>query len=174
MSVRMLIHPRGRGQNRLTSTLALLFVMTSTMAPASATDRLSEADRQAISAAHAKATLASPSQQAYLKASNADAFDLFGRAVAVSGNTVVVGAVDEDSAAITINGDQADNSRETGAVYLFVREGSTWSQQAYIKTRGSHSFGHAVAVSGDTIVVGDPHELSQQCIQCRRCLPFCP
>jgi hypothetical protein len=49
-------------------------------------------------------------QQAYLKASNTDAWDWFGSSVAVSGDTVVVGAFNEDSNATGVNGDQSDNS----------------------------------------------------------------
>ena len=47
----------------------------------------------------------------YLKASNTGADDWFGRAVAVSGDTVVVGAYREDSNATGVNGYQADNSQ---------------------------------------------------------------
>ena len=72
------------------------------------------------------------SQQAYLKASNAGYFDTFGSVIAVSGDTVVVGAPTEDSAAVGVNGNQADDSAENaGAAYVFVRSGSTWTQQAY-------------------------------------------
>ncbi len=46
----------------------------------------------------------------YLKASNTGADDQFGWAVAVDGDTVVVGAFSEDSNATGVNGDQADNS----------------------------------------------------------------
>ena len=63
-------------------------------------------------------------QEAYVKASNADAYDQFGGAVAMSGDgrTMVVGARGEDSAAQGVNGDQADNSLdESGAVYVFTR-----------------------------------------------------
>ncbi len=63
-------------------------------------------------------------QQAYVKASNTDAFDDFGQSVALSddGNTLAVGAIDEDSAATGVNGDQADNnSARAGAVYVFHR-----------------------------------------------------
>jgi uncharacterized repeat protein (TIGR01451 family) len=98
------------------------------------------------------------SQQAYLKASNADAGDSFGQIVAISGDTVAVGAYDEDSAATGIGGNQADNSAsQSGAVYAFVRNGTTWTQQAYIKASNvdAHDFfGDGVAISGDTIVVG--------------------
>ena len=74
------------------------------------------------------------SQQAYLKASNTGAGDYFGCSVAVSGDTVVVGAYGEDSSATGVNGNQADNSAtDAGAAYVFVRSGTTWSQQAYLK-----------------------------------------
>ncbi len=66
------------------------------------------------------------SQQAYLKASNTGAGDCFGESVAVSGDTVVVGASCEDSNATGVNGNQADNSAaDTGAAYVFVRTGTS-------------------------------------------------
>ncbi len=84
--------------------------------------------------------------------------DQFGYAVAVSGDTVVVGALLEDSNATGVNGDQADNSAiDSGAAYVFTRTGGVWSQQAYLKasnTGAGDQFGWAVAVSGDTVVVG--------------------
>jgi len=59
-------------------------------------------------------------QQAYLKASNTDAGDDFGRSVAISGDTVVVGAPYEDSSAIGVNGNQSNNSASNaGAAYVF-------------------------------------------------------
>ncbi len=65
-------------------------------------------------------------QQAYLKASNTDAGDKFGSAVSVSGDTVVVGASDEDSSATGVNGNQSNNSaNRAGAAYVFVRSGSS-------------------------------------------------
>ncbi len=99
------------------------------------------------------------SQQAYLKASNTEGNDLFGQEVAVSEDTVVVGALWEDSNATGVNGDQSNNSaQDSGAAYVFVRDASgVWSQQAYLKasnTGASDRFGFRVAVSGDTLVVG--------------------
>lgn len=68
-------------------------------------------------------------QQAYLKASNTDAGDFFGRSVAISGDTVVVGAYAEDSATIGVNGNEANNGApDSGAAYVFVRTGTTWTQ----------------------------------------------
>ena len=101
-------------------------------------------------------------QQAYLKASNTGAGDYFGDSVAVSGDTVVVGASGEDSNATGVNGNQSNNSAvDSGAAYVFVRNGTTWSQQAYLKacnTGAGDEFGGSVAVSGDTVVVGAAYE----------------
>jgi FG-GAP repeat protein len=59
------------------------------------------------------------SQQAYLKASNTGASDDFGCSVAVSGDTLVVGACSEDSNAIGINGNQTNNNAtDSGADFL--------------------------------------------------------
>ena len=103
-------------------------------------------------------------QQAYIKASNSEANDSFGWSVAVSGETVVVGAPGEDSNATGVNGDQSNNAApQRGAAYVFVRNGTTWTQQAYLKpTPISALFGSSVAIHGDTIVVGsaDPYGIS--------------
>src|SRR5207248_2080220 len=84
--------------------------------------------------------------------------DFFGGSVSISGDTVVVGALYEDSAATGINGNQSDNSATgSGAAYVFVRSGSTWTQQAYLKasnTGANDFFGVSVAISGNTIVAG--------------------
>ncbi len=101
-------------------------------------------------------------QQAYIKASNTEAGDWFGCSLRLSadGNTLAVGAYGEDSAARTINGDQADNTAvDSGAVYAYVRSGDIWSQQAYIKASNAAAedfFGFALALSadGNTLAVG--------------------
>ncbi len=105
-------------------------------------------------------------QQAYIKASNPDANDYFGVDVALSGDTLAVGASGEDSNATGINGNQANNSAlYAGAVYVFTRTGTDWSQQAYVKASNTQggvqqdgydgdSFGGSVAIDGDTLVVG--------------------
>jgi len=110
-----------------------------------------------------------PAQQAYLKASNTGAGDLFGYSVAVSGDTMVSGADWEDSSATGVNGDQSDNSAiNSGAVYVYVRNGTNWTQQAYLKASNTGGpspgnsagdlFGVTVAISGDTLVVGARNE----------------
>jgi hypothetical protein len=104
-------------------------------------------------------------QEAYLKASNTGPFDFFGSSVAISGDTVVIGAPYEQSRASGVNADQDDNSgTKMGAVYVFVRSGTGWVQQAYLKasnTGNSDQFGRVVAVSGDTVVVGSHYESSK-------------
>lgn len=93
----------------------------------------------------------------YIKASNTGLSDIFGNAVDVDDDTLVVGAPQEDSNATTINGDQSNNTAsERGAVYVFRlnKTTGTWSQEAYIKCPESVSrFGNSVAISGDTLVV---------------------
>lgn len=98
-------------------------------------------------------------QQAYVKASNTGAGDQFGCSVAISGDTVVVGAFAEASSAAGVNGNQADNSlTQAGAAYVFTRSvGGVWTQQAYLKASdpdGYEVFGYSVAIEGDTIVIG--------------------
>jgi len=107
-------------------------------------------------------------QQAYIKASNAEAEARFGESVALSGmgrwfsdedseDVLVVGASSERS---SIRDVQSDNSLlRAGAAYVFVRDGTTWRQAAYLKADRPTKygqFGAAVAVSGDTVVVGEP------------------
>src|SRR5690349_10179961 len=112
----------------------------------------------------AGASASSLAQQAYVKASNSGAGDQFGWSVAVSGDTLVVGAFAEDSSATGVNGAQGnDAAPDAGAAYVFVRNGASWTQQAYLKasnTGAGDDFGVAVAISGDTIVVGASGEAS--------------
>ena len=126
----------------------------------------------------ASSSIAQVRQVAYLKAANPDMGDHFacggslpghiGSAVAISadGNTIAVGAPHESSAARGINGDAADNSLyNSGAVYVFVRRGDAWVQQAYVKASNagqSDLFGMNVALSadGNTMAVSAPWERS--------------
>ena len=101
-------------------------------------------------------------RQVYIKASNAGKGDMFGYAVALSGDgrTLAVGAHRESSAATGIGGAQDDDSTpKAGAVYVFTRSGETWQQQAYVKASNVGEgdwFGHSVALSedGHTLAVG--------------------
>ena len=108
-------------------------------------------------------------QEAYLIAFNGGGTDHFGRAVAASGDTIVVGARKEDSSQTTItNGGGAsfdDGIQDAGAAYVFVRDGSAWTQQAYLKAANAgvdDGFGNSVSISDDTIVVGAFGEDSSQ------------
>ena len=103
-------------------------------------------------------------QQAYVKASNTGEAgtdgnfgdgDQFGFSISLSddGNTLAVGANAEDGNAKGINGNQEDNSMQSaGAAYIFVRSGTSWTQQAYVKapnTTANVQFGYSVALSAD-------------------------
>ena len=76
------------------------------------------------------------------------AHDTFGTTVAISGNTVVVGAFPFE--------DDPATSR-VGAAYVFVGSGTSWTQQAKLTASGgvgADGFGVRVSISGDTVVVG--------------------
>ena len=83
-------------------------------------------------------------------------------AIALSGDgsTLAVASNFEDSGATGINGNEEDESASgAGAVYVFVRNGTTWSQQAYIKASNAAEgdrFGYSLALSddGSTLAVG--------------------
>src|SRR5207247_2591128 len=75
-------------------------------------------------------------QEAYIKTSNTGVLDLFGFSVSLSadGDILAVGAIGESSAATGIGGNQTDNSAaDAGAVYVYTRIGTTWTQRAYVK-----------------------------------------
>jgi hypothetical protein len=87
------------------------------------------------------------SQQAELTASDAAAGDVFGRSVAISGSTAVVGAPAKNSA--------------TGAAYVFVQSGTTWSQQAEVAASDAAAgdqFGYSVAIYRSTALIGAPYK----------------
>jgi len=81
-------------------------------------------------------------QQAYIKASNPDTLDLFGTYSSLSpdGNTLAISAYGEDGSSTGINGADDDLQTDSGAVYIYSRSGTTWTQQAYVKTAASSAF----------------------------------
>lgn len=71
----------------------------------------------------------------------------FGSSVAIDGDTVVVGAMEAGFFG-------------AGSAYVFVRNGSTWSQEAKLvpsAPRSIGSFGASVDIDGETVIVGAPH-----------------
>jgi hypothetical protein len=82
---------------------------------------------------------------------------LFGCAVAIFDNTIVVGAKHYDT---------AEDKPDAGQAFVFVRSGTpsagTWSLQANLTANDSSinsEFGHAVDIWGDRIVVGAPKDV---------------
>ncbi len=85
-------------------------------------------------------------QQAVLLANDGAANDRFGQSVAISGETIVVGSYNDDTA--FSNG---------GSAYVFVRSGTTWTQQQKLLPSdgtADDEFGNAVGIAGDVVVVG--------------------
>jgi hypothetical protein len=90
-------------------------------------------------------------QQARLGAVDAAAGDSFGRSVALSGDTVLVGA--------PLKPATAGGSFANGAVYAFVRNGASWPHQAKLVASPSQdgdSFGPALAIDGERAIIGAP------------------
>jgi hypothetical protein len=86
-------------------------------------------------------------QQAHLTASDGAGWDMFGNSVALSGNTALVGALQNKVGA---NDGQ-------GSAYVFVRSGTTWTPQAKLTASDGavgEQFGSSVALAGDTALVG--------------------
>jgi hypothetical protein len=83
------------------------------------------------------------SQQAKLTAPDAASGDYFGCSVALSNNTVVIGAYGDDS--------------DTGSAYVFVRSGSTWAFEHKLTASNPHQndrFGNSVAIDTNAVLVG--------------------
>jgi len=108
-------------------------------------------------------------QEAFVKAVNAGASDRFGTVVKVSGDTVAIGAPFEDAQQNTIsNGTTATSDNfytDSGAIYIYKRSGSTWTQESFIKASNNDTFdtlGIYLDLDGDTLIAGIPAEDSNQ------------
>ena len=89
------------------------------------------------------------SQQSKLLASDGAEYDYFGNSVAISGDYALVGA----------EGDDTDGGDDSGSAYVFVRNGTSWSQQSkLVASDGAEYdyFGTSVALLGDYALVGVP------------------
>ncbi len=94
----------------------------------------------------AEAIAATFSEEQKLTASDADAFDQFGNAVALSGDRAIVGALGNDDAGLN-----------SGAAYVFAFDGSTWTEEQKLTASDADAedlFGNAVALSGDRALIG--------------------
>jgi hypothetical protein len=90
-------------------------------------------------------------EQQKLKASDAVADSSFGLSVSLSGQTIAVGAP----------GLSSPGANFTGAVYVFVNNGSAWLEQQKIEAddiTAGQELGYCVAVSGETLVATAPGE----------------
>ena len=101
----------------------------------------------------------------YIKASNTGSDDRFGTSVALSadGNTLAVGARNEDGSGTGVNPASTEGEPGSGAAYVYRRTGAAWAFEAYIKASNTGSddgFGVSVALSadGNTLAVGADEE----------------
>jgi hypothetical protein len=86
---------------------------------------------------------------AKLIASDGDANDLLGWSVAIHGETIVAGAINEEGA--------FEGCQGSGAAYVFSRQGNLWTEEAKLfdpDGQCSDLFGNAVALQGDTVLIG--------------------
>jgi len=101
----------------------------------------------------ASATASAATDEATLRPDDpADRHD-FGDAIAIDGDTAVIGTPRHDQGA------EDDNRADRGAVYVFTRDGGEWSQETKLTqpdAADGDEFGEAVAIDGDTIAVGAP------------------
>ena len=87
-------------------------------------------------------------QQAKLTAPDGAAGDLFGRAVSVDGDTVVVGAQFDEPF--------GDTTQNQGSLYVFERAGGQWGEPTKFTAEGNPSglLGVSVGISGRTVIGG--------------------
>ncbi|OKY26409.1 FG-GAP repeat protein [Thalassotalea sp. PP2-459] len=86
-------------------------------------------------------------QEAKLMASDGGKTDIFGVRVALSENTALISARRDDIKEL---------GKDVGSAYIFVREGSTWTQQVKLTSpdgQADDRFGRGVALSGDTAII---------------------
>jgi len=149
------MNPGRRIPARVVSLVALVgLLIVPTAAQAAPETNWPQGLAEAIRAALAADGLIEPQafatlQQAKLTASDGRSYDNFGLYVAVSGNTALVGAPQANVGGYVY----------VGAAYVFVRSGTTWSQQAKLTASDGATgdvFGHGVALDGDTALIGAP------------------
>ncbi len=90
-------------------------------------------------------------QQAQLTANDGAANDGFGFGVAISGDYAMVGAPYDD----------VNTSIDQGSLYVFLRSGTSWTQQAKLTAidgSGGDNFGLSVVLSGDYALVSAPYD----------------
>jgi hypothetical protein len=85
-------------------------------------------------------------EQAKLSATDRAANDYFGYAVSISGDYIITGAHFDD-----------DKGSQSGAAYIFLRNGSDWIQLTKLLASDgamNDSFGRSVSIEGDYIIIG--------------------
>ncbi len=86
-------------------------------------------------------------QQTKLLAPDGASLDSFGGEVSISGDTALIGSCFDD-----------DNGFDSGSAYVFIRTGTTWTEQAKLRASdgaaGDYFSAYAVSISNDTALIG--------------------
>ena len=92
-------------------------------------------------------------EQAKLRPADVQRYDLFGAEVALSGDTLAIAA----PGVKLPDSSQSNRTSRRGMVYVFTRNGSTWSEQARLVSPDAvvRRYGASITLEGDTLVVGD-------------------
>jgi len=107
----------------------------------------------------------------FIKAPFPDEGDSFGSSVSISEDTIVVSAPKEDSASSGINSNENnDLALDSGAVYVYHREGLSWVKVAYIKPNSNlvafdgfdNAFGDNVVAVDDQLIISASKEDSAE------------
>jgi hypothetical protein len=88
-------------------------------------------------------------QQQVLRADDPDPDDLFGGSVDISGDTIVVGAMQDEGT--------LENATDAGQAYVFLRANGSWSMRKHLgllNPAPGDGFGKSVAIDGDRIAIG--------------------
>ena len=89
-------------------------------------------------------------EQTKLLPSDGTEGDAFGNSVSIDGDTVIIGAEDDD-----------DNENFDGSVYIFTRNETTWTEQAKLlapDNKTGNGFGCSVSLDGNTVLIGTTYD----------------
>ena len=95
-------------------------------------------------------------QQQKIVASDRGTLDAFGWSVSISGDDLIIGALNEDEDVAGIN-----TTANSGSAYIFTRTGTSWAQQQKIVASdraANDNFGNSVSISGGYAIVGTLYE----------------
>ena len=110
-------------------------------------------DRSGSAYVFVRSSLGVWSLQQKLVASDGAAFDYFGSAIALDGDTALFGVGGDD---YDVDGDDVDDLFNAGSVYVFTRTGSNWTEEDKLHpddAQGGDGFGGSIALDGNSVLI---------------------